>query len=34
LAGGGTAQDAWKQFEQDGRIEWVTDLAEIPEKDN
>jgi uncharacterized protein len=31
-AGGGTAQDAWKQFEQDGRIEWVTDLAEIPEK--
>ena len=31
-AGGGAAQDAWKQFEQDGRIEWVTDLAEIPEK--
>ncbi len=31
-AGGGTAQDAWKQFEQDGRIEWVTDLAEIPAK--
>ncbi len=31
-AGGGVAQDAWKQFEQGGRIEWATDLAEIPEK--
>jgi predicted TIM-barrel fold metal-dependent hydrolase len=31
-AGGGTAQDAWAQFEQDGRIDWVTDLAEIPQK--
>ena len=29
-AGGGTAADAWKQFEETGRIEWVTDLAEIP----
>ncbi len=27
------AQDAgWAQFEQTGRIDWVTDLAEIPEK--
>ena len=31
-AGGGTVKDAWNQFEQTGRIEWVTDLAEIPEK--
>jgi predicted TIM-barrel fold metal-dependent hydrolase len=31
-AGGGNVQDAWKQFEQTGRIEWVTDLAEIPAK--
>lgn len=30
--GGGAAQDAWKQFERTGRIEWVTDLAEIPAK--
>ncbi|HZF18239.1 MAG TPA: amidohydrolase family protein [Burkholderiales bacterium] len=30
--GGGTAADAWAQFEQTGRIEWVTDLSEIPEK--
>jgi predicted TIM-barrel fold metal-dependent hydrolase len=29
-AGGGTVADAWKQFEETGRIEWVTDLAEIP----
>jgi predicted TIM-barrel fold metal-dependent hydrolase len=28
--GGGNAQDAWAQFEQTARIEWVTDLAEIP----
>ena len=26
-AGGGSVQDAWAQFEQTGRIEWVTDLA-------
>ncbi|MFM7973008.1 MAG: amidohydrolase family protein [Betaproteobacteria bacterium] len=27
------AQDAgWAQFEQTGRIDWVTDLAEIPQK--
>ena len=30
--GGGTPGDAWAQFEQTGRIEWVTDLAEIPAK--
>ena len=29
-AGGGNAVDAWKQFEETGRIEWITDLAEIP----
>jgi len=28
--GGGRVEDAWAQFEQTGRIEWVTDLAEIP----
>jgi predicted TIM-barrel fold metal-dependent hydrolase len=31
-AGGGTADDAWTQFEQTGRIEWVTDLSEVPAK--
>ena len=31
-AGGGNVQDAWAQFEQTGRIEWVTDLSEIPGK--
>ena len=31
-AGGGSVADAWKQFEQTGRVEWVTDLAEIPQK--
>jgi predicted TIM-barrel fold metal-dependent hydrolase len=29
-AGGGKAEEAWAQFEKTGRIEWVTDLAEIP----
>jgi predicted TIM-barrel fold metal-dependent hydrolase len=29
-AGGGNVDDAWAQFERTGRIEWVTDLAEIP----
>ena len=29
-AGGGRAEDAWSQFERSGRIDWVTDLAEIP----
>jgi uncharacterized protein len=32
FAGGGKVEDAWAQFEQTGRIEWVTDLAEIPSK--
>ena len=32
FAGGATAEDAWQQFEQTGRIEWVTDLSEIPSK--
>ncbi|WP_334186625.1 amidohydrolase family protein [Noviherbaspirillum sp.] len=31
-SGGGAVQDAWAQFEKTGRIEWVTDLAEIPAK--
>jgi predicted TIM-barrel fold metal-dependent hydrolase len=31
-AGGGRPQDAWGQFETSGRIDWVTDLAEIPGK--
>ena len=30
--GGGKVEDAWAQFEKTGRIEWVTDLAEIPSK--
>ena len=30
--GGGTPEEALAQFEQTGRIEWVSDLAEIPEK--
>jgi predicted TIM-barrel fold metal-dependent hydrolase len=32
FAGGGRVEDAWTQFEKTGRIEWVTDLAEIPAK--
>src|SRR5262245_5298958 len=28
--GGGTPEEALAQFEQTGRIDWVTDLAEIP----
>jgi predicted TIM-barrel fold metal-dependent hydrolase len=31
-AGGGKVEDAWAQFEKTGRIEWVTDLTEIPAK--
>ena len=31
-AGGGRAEDAWAQFEQTGRVDWITDLAEIPAK--
>jgi predicted TIM-barrel fold metal-dependent hydrolase len=30
--GGGTPADAYAQFEKTGRVEWVTDLAEIPAK--
>jgi len=29
-AGGGKVDEAWALFEKTGRIEWVTDLAEIP----
>ena len=32
FAAGGKVEDAWAQFEKTGRIEWVTDLAEIPSK--
>jgi len=32
FAGGGNVEDAWAQFEQTGRIEWITDLSEIPAK--
>jgi predicted TIM-barrel fold metal-dependent hydrolase len=31
-AAGGTAEDGWNEFQQTGRISWVSDLAEIPEK--
>jgi len=31
-AGGGSVEEAWAQFEKTGRIEWITDLSEIPEK--
>lgn len=31
-AGGGTAALGWQEFEQTGRISWVSDLAEIPGK--
>ena len=31
-AGGGRAEEALRQFEETGRVEWTTDLAEIPEK--
>ena len=30
--GGGTPEEALAQFEQTGRVDWVTDLAEIPQK--
>jgi len=32
FAGGGKVEDAWAQFEKTGRIDWVTDLAEVPSK--
>jgi hypothetical protein len=25
-------EDAWEQFEKTGRIDWITDLAEVPAK--
>lgn len=31
-AGGGRAEDGWKEFSETGRVSWVSDLAEIPEK--
>jgi uncharacterized protein len=31
-AGGGGATGGWAEFEQTGRVSWVSDLAEIPEK--
>jgi uncharacterized protein len=31
-AGGGTAADGWREFEQTGRVSWVSDLADIPAK--
>ena len=32
FAAGGKVEDAWAQIEKTGRVEWVTDLAEIPSK--
>jgi predicted TIM-barrel fold metal-dependent hydrolase len=32
FAAGGKVEEAWAQFEKTGRIDWVTDLAEIPAK--
>ena len=29
---GGAHMSGWEQFEKTGRIDWITDLAEIPEK--
>jgi predicted TIM-barrel fold metal-dependent hydrolase len=29
---GGAQKTGWDQFEQTGRIDWVTDLADIPQK--
>jgi hypothetical protein len=31
-AAGGKAEDGWNEFAQTGRVSWVSDLAEIPEK--
>jgi len=31
-AGGGRIEDAWAQLQETGRVEWITDLSEIPEK--
>jgi predicted TIM-barrel fold metal-dependent hydrolase len=32
FGGGGGPDEGWAQFERTGRVEWVSDLAEIPEK--
>lgn len=31
-AAGGRAEDGWREFAETGRVSWVSDLAEIPEK--
>jgi predicted TIM-barrel fold metal-dependent hydrolase len=31
-AAGGRAEDGWNEFQQTGRVSWVSDLAEIPAK--
>ncbi|HJX21886.1 MAG TPA: hypothetical protein VJ454_12905, partial [Steroidobacteraceae bacterium] len=31
-AAGGRAEDGWNEFVQTGRVSWVSDLADIPEK--
>ncbi|BAT57650.1 amidohydrolase [Variibacter gotjawalensis] len=31
-AAGGSADDGWKEFQDTGRVSWVSDLADIPEK--
>src|SRR4029453_7906234 len=30
--GGGTVEEAWAQLDRTGRVEWVTDLSEVPAK--
>jgi predicted TIM-barrel fold metal-dependent hydrolase len=32
FGGGGGPEEGWAQFEKTGRVEWVSDLAEIPAK--
>jgi uncharacterized protein len=32
FGGGGRANDAWEQVQSTGRVEWVNDLAQIPER--
>jgi hypothetical protein len=32
FGGGGGPEEGWARFEKTGRVEWVSDLAEIPEK--
>jgi uncharacterized protein len=31
-AAGGRAEDGWREFQETGRVSWVSELAEIPEK--